>query len=277
MKTSAKYIKYSSSESRITGLKTGRIGLIEFLNEKELSMEIVKERYDLIKMKICAEDAFLFEKLHSFNFPFHIYNIQVRNVKEINAGDRNLVEEPGIKYEVIVDRHKGILRKFVKETIMEDSGLNYYSGLYSKLVPSEIRLNATIEYVLSFIYPNNENKIGWLMKIKNQYAGFCICSFEKKNMEGLLYGISKQFLRKGYSRNLIKVVKKFCHDNNIKTLSDNVVIQNIKSLKSMANEGVLPQKIYFNIFLFPLLSMKSQKEMGGNSAGGNNYSMDNLC
>lgn len=254
-KSSETYISYSPSESSITGLKTGRSGLIVRLDEKKLSREIISNKYDIVRMKVCAGDIFFFEKLRRIKYPFHLYNIQWRNIKKISKEDGRMAEEQGIKYEVISMGHKNILKKFVKETVLNDSGLNYYSRLFSKLVAPEKLLEAATEYAMSFVHPNNENKIGWMLKVKKRYAGFCICSYDDKNMEGLLYGINKKFQGKGYARLLIKIVKKFSYDNNLRTISTNVVIQNAKSLKSMANEGVLPRTAYFNVFLFPLLSI----------------------
>lgn len=259
MKSSEKYLSYSASESRITALKTGRSGLIERLDEKKLLHEIIRNKYDIVRMKVCAEDIFFFEKLRRIKYPFHLYNIQWRNIKEISEEDGKIADEPGIKYEVIAAGHKNILKKLAKETVLNDSGLNYYSSLFSKLIPPEKLLETATEYALSFVHPNNENKIGWMLKVKNSYAGFCICSYDDKNMEGLLYGIQKKFQGKSYARLLIRIVKKFCYDNNLRTFSNNVVIQNSKSLKSMANEGVLPRRAYFNIFLFPLLSINKEK------------------
>lgn len=259
MKSFEKFIQYSPSESKITGLRTGRSGLIDHLNEKKLSTEIIKGKYDLVRLKICADDVFLFEKLSSLPCPFHIYNIQLRNIKRINEEDGRLETEPEVRCEVITAKHKNILKPLVKETLLRDSGLNYYNSLLSELVPGEKLLEAATEYALSFIHPNRENKIGWMMKIRNEYAGFCICRYDNRNMEGLLYGVKEHFQGKNYSRNLIRIVKKFCYNNQISTLGNNVVVQNKKSLKNMANENVLPGKMYFNIFLLPLLSLNKER------------------
>ncbi len=256
IKSFQKYISLSESETRIAGLKTGRTDLIPLLDEKKLYSEIKKGKYDFVRVKILSEDVQLFQKLQLINIPFYIYNIQCRNVKFIGKEDGKLCISPEIQYEILSKKHKSFLKKLIAETIKNDSGLNYRIDLFLKFFPEKKIVESATEYAAAFFNSNDENKIGWVIKYKNKCIGFCICRYEKNNMEGLLYGISKQFQGRGFSRDLIKIVKKFCFENNIQTLSNNVVIHNQKSLKSMIREGVVPQKLYFNIFLFPLLSFK---------------------
>lgn len=252
------HIEHSAEESHITGLKTGRSGLIESLDEKELLKVIQREKYDFVRLKISASDHLLFRKLNRLPYPHQLYNIQSRVLIKIKKEDRFPVLKKGITYEVYDGSQEKIIASFVRDALRLDSGINFQSALFEKLVPAKKRTEAAIRYAQSFIFSEKGSKIIYLLKYNNEYIGFGMCSYDRKNFEGLLIGIKKKYYGNNFAQELLKIGKKFCADRGIPDFSNNIVIQNKKSLKSMVNEGAIPLDIYLNIFLFPLLSKRNK-------------------
>ena len=100
----------------------------------------------------------------------------------------------------------------------------------------------------------------WLVKLKGEYIGFVLGEISSDAFEGKLYGIMPEFRGENYSREIMGFLKNMCFEEGLTYFKNDVVFQNVASLKNIILESINPVLSYFHITINPLLSVSQEPE-----------------
>ena len=179
--------------------------------------------------------------------PYQMYSIIVRNSKKTSPDDAQF-DTAELDFELYEGQQTETFIDMVTQCVEHRTAVNYHDALWSKVIPETKELEAAGKYALGFNVRQNPNKWCWLIKKEGEYIGFVMCETEGDVFEGIFYGIiPKHRGSRRYAKLIMGFLKKMCAQNGWKYFENDVVFQNMASLKSIVKESVAPVGTYLNI------------------------------
>lgn len=247
---------YSEKESKAFGFKIAR-GEFTEIDEKCLLDEIAKNEYDVCKIRVPAALGNLFIKLEKLNIPFQFVDVFVKFQKNILTHEIPPFQHPELVFELYDGSQKNIFKQLVKETF-EQNISHYFQNPFLPVIPKTTLQEAHSEWAAEFNNKINPGKIGWLLKWKNEYAGFYICQFTEKESEPISVGIVEKFRNQGFYFDVFRHYSKYFKKDHNHLISGTVQIQHYPSQRAIAREFGPYKKAFIHLHLNSFLSASIQ-------------------
>ena len=243
---------HSELESRILGIKVARSGRLDNFDENALLTEIIEGEYDVCKIKLLSTITDLFVRLDSLNMPYVINSLIVRSEVEITKSDSQANFE--LQFELFDGVKADVLKNLVKEIVANNTATNYTNTDLGKIISYESELEASAEYALGFNHLEDAGKKNWLIKMNSEYIGFVLGEINDDTFEGKLYGIIPAYRGENYSCEIMRFLKNMCFEEGLKYFTNDVVFQNVSSLKNILAESLNPIQSYIHVNINSLFS-----------------------
>lgn len=243
----------SVNESNLSGLCIARANTLDRFSPPVLKDEIALSNYDICRLKVNSANDGLLEQLDSLGVPFHIHSILVRNSIEITGEAFEIPDN--IRFELYDGDNSEEIKSVIEGCLSNKTSTFYANKVFRHLVNEHIEMEMAKEYLSSFISKQNPTLLSWLIYADNEPAAFLAATVDEAGFEGVYYGVVPAFRGKyNLPAVIMRFIKNWCADNAVKTFSNDVPYQNLKSLVSIVRESVLPVSTYLHITLLPLLS-----------------------
>lgn len=234
-------LDYSEIESALLGFKIGRCN-VEDLNENILLKKIIEGKFDIVRLKVPAEDEEISNKLSNLNFPFYFSgSIRRYKTKISNKPSGDFINK-SLKFE----KYDGTQDKIFEELLTDTWGkypLGYYrTPILNKLISKSDELKCLYTfYKHQNLNQNNILNTMMFMKDRGQYVGYFALNIIDKNLESHIGGIKKEFQKDGYFLDMLRYIKNHCIDENL----ENFVF-------GARNENALVQSIFHKVGFVPI-------------------------
>jgi GNAT superfamily N-acetyltransferase len=247
-------ITTSISESTVTGLKIGR-GEIVDLSATDLLQIALDDKYDILKLKINAGQANVFDYLDKLGLPYNINSILFRNSFFFGKEKTDTVDfQSPYHFEELSPANVAQLDAIFESCVTVETGIVYPSWLQEALIDKHVLQQAASAYARSFA-TREEGKMGWLIKQGDQYIGYNLGRKTDSIFEGILIGVLPEYRNKGAASYVYQYfINRVFPEMGISQFFNDVQIQNAPSLRSTFKEKIVPSASWININLFPLLS-----------------------
>lgn len=251
-------IVFSENESNQLGLRTGRVRMEELNDLKSFRQEILKQEFDLVKLKINAQNPDVLNVLNNIGFPHFVNSILYRN-KIMYAGKTLQALPKGFSYELYSPAQHDLFKQMLEEIFDHTTGINYTHPFYRLFVSNATEKKMAVSYYLQFNSASSPDKRVWLLKKGRTYIGFVCGQFLPQGFEGIWYGVLPAYRSKGFSALLLDVIEIECRKQSVKAFYNDVQYQNIYSQMNVTKNGAVPIASYLNIFLLPCISIAQNK------------------
>jgi hypothetical protein len=256
--TSGKKLFFSDKESKALGLKVARSkGLLDPADMRGAVNSIFEEKYDLCRIQMDGSNPEIFKELNDTGFPYSLFAINYRNKIKVPPAQSLAL---GVAVVECTPDDSGLIRTMVAEILDSKGWIEYHSDWYSCMVSRDRHRELALDYFSSFHREGISGGHTWLLKYKNQNAGVFMGTATGDIFGGTFYGILPAFRSAGLAGQIYIAMLNICGDMGCHYFENDVSIFNIPSMKATVSSKVLPEKIFFNITLFPLLGILTEKE-----------------
>ena len=208
-------IDYSATESIILGLKIGRCNT-NFFDETELYNSILNDKYDLVRLKVCAEDEYAPMRLEKTGIPYFFSGSIRRYKTKILSKPEGSYNYPDLKWE----QYDGSQEKLLKDMLIDTWGdypIGYYRSPYlSQLISKEMEIESVFQFYKNANLPrNNPNNGIVFIKHGDNYVGFFATNIVNGNLESHIGGILKPYRKGGYFLDKLRYIKEMCVEKKL--------------------------------------------------------------
>lgn len=239
-------MNYSEVESKRFGMNVFRqIDLDPDYNA--IAKDILKNDVDLLILRIPADKQNQLFKLERKGFPYLVADSLVYYKTRLADIEVKNIKNNEIEYVIAEKSHESILCQLVQE-IFNGYTNHYFSNPY---IQKQSITEGYQEWANSNITNNNPNKITFLIKRDSQFIGFACCSFnhEKKECEGILYGVVDNESGKGIYSDLIRYTQKYFKSLGYLTMKVSTQLHNIAVQRVWTKEGFLISETLITIHI----------------------------
>jgi ribosomal protein S18 acetylase RimI-like enzyme len=214
---------------------------IETINQNEIYQYIYSNKVDLLILRTPVgnkPEQFLLQKVgyQVLHVDTLVYYFSALN-KTTNLTLRNRLD-----FVQISDQNVNILNEIVPE-IFSDYKNHYFSN--PRLDKTKI-LEGYIEWAKSYVSNKENDKISWVANLNGVCVGFATCTFndEKKECEGILYGVLPKYSGKGIYTDLIKFTQEYFKNKDFIIMWVSTQIQNFAVQKTWLNQSFILKKAF---------------------------------
>lgn len=208
-------ISISQIESDIIGLKVARFNCATF-DPKDLHNELVRNRFDLCRLKTPSENEYAVSVLQQMGLPF-FFSGSIRKYRT------RIADNPNIHYlhnNLVFEMYDGTQDLLLKDMLKKTWGtypIGYYRSPYlDTLIGKETELECVYQYYKK--YNNNieypMNKI-MFMKDGDKYIGVFTLNQTANVLECNLAGILPEYRSGGYFHDEMNFKKEYCIKHGI--------------------------------------------------------------
>ena len=234
-----KQVLYSDVDSQRFGINVFRATL-DSVDIENLKEQIKTDSIDLVILRLPSATKDQHSALHQLGFQIIHADTLVYYFCTLNNEITPLRNE--LSFEIISEENSEILNEIVP-LIFKD----YTSHYASNPMLDKAKTSAGyIEWAKSYVKTANPNRISWLVKNGNDIIGFATCSFnpEKKECEGVLYGVMPEASGKGIYTDIIRFTQSYFKDLGYKTMWVSTQIQNYSVQKAWIKENFQLKKAF---------------------------------
>lgn len=254
-----KTLRLSGDESDVSGLRIARADRIEEFSVEQLRNEIVSEQYDVCKLKFSLENPDVFSQLDQLGFYYTTYSLISQTRLVLNEQHRNPSFPEEIKFELFDGSQAGEVEMLTREGLQSNTAVYYQSDLAS-LVFNQVNFDtAILRYYLSFNNLSNPDKILYLIKYDNNYAGYYCLDFSEDIVDTVLVLVHPDYRSKGLTRCVIEHGATVCLKFGKTLVCSDSSIQNLRSMNGQLSGGFKLYKSFINVSLYPMLNAEAQQ------------------
>lgn len=248
-------IQLSANESEVLGVKIARGMLQENWQVEDLLISIIALKADFVRVKIPSTDEAVFDKLNALGFNYSIYSILVRNSVDLELPDSALDELPTeYTFELFDSSKSDEMSTLVRESWGARTATNYDDTLFNHWVPHNLEKEGSVAYALEFDHTRNPKRRNWFVRHRGKTIGFVCGDIEQEHFEGIMYSVLPEFRGNNTARHIMTFLKQWCKGQGIRYFRNDVVFQNLPSLKSIVTQSIHPVDTYLNVTISSLLS-----------------------
>lgn len=247
-------ITFSEKESGVLGVRIARGVLSPNWQPDTLLNETFDGRYDFLRLKLPSDDEQVFEKLEKLGMHYSLHSILVRNSVTITQGHAVPYRPLRVTFELYDGSNEAELRQLVKNSWGNRTAVNYHNPNFRNWVSYEQEMEGSAAYGTEFNYKVNPDMPNWIVSLQGKPIGFVLGKVSQEGFEGIMYSIVPDFRGHNYAEDIMLFLKKWCFEQGIHRFYNDVVFQNMASLKSIVTESIVPVETYLNLTLSPLLS-----------------------
>lgn len=247
-------ITFSAKESEVLGVRIARGVLGRKWQPTQLKQDALAGRYDFLRLKLPSNDEQVFAKLDALGMPYCLHSILVRNSVDITAAHAHPYRDLRVTFELFDGSNEAAMKQLVKDSWGERTAVNYHNPNFRHWVSYGQEMDGSAAYACEFNYTHNPTMPNWMVKLQGKPIGFVLGKVSEEGFEGIMYSIVPEFRGHNYAEDIMLFLKKWCFEQGIARFYNDVVFQNMPSLKSIVTESIVPVETYLNVTISSLLS-----------------------
>jgi|GEM_PF-1393795 len=251
-------LSFSEIESTELRLRVARCN-DEQINPEDLQKLILKGKYDLVRLKLPAEEEMASANLSQLGFPFFYSGSIRRYSTPITYKPSKGYLNPTLEFVGYDGSQKVMLHSLLADT-WGDYPIGYYrTPILQHLVSKEVELECVLQY-----YDRHNGKTNWpdssimLMLDKGETVGFFALNKINGNLESHIGGILRSHQKRGYFFDMLTFIRNYCVDNGLPKFlfgarNENAQVQRIferVGFSSIGNDNVF--------HILPMITWSSQ-------------------
>ena len=245
-------MKISQLESAFFNYKVGRQELYaDDYTQSQLEVSILEGQFDICRIKLYGGKKDLLDSLNKLGFPYEIYTINYYNFLKIADKPKLIRDGMFTIREVHRSKEDAEFIEILEEVLDQNEWMEYDSTLSNSLMPVIQRKKLAKAYYSSFCSTERPNTYTGILNKEGKGIGIFMGEFKDNSFHGALFGLKKAYRAKGYAKYFYDFMCEICLDKGIEYFADEVNIFNIPSQQSALSQNLVPQKVYFNISIFP--------------------------
>lgn len=248
-------ITFSEKESNVLGVRVARGVLNHNWQPTDLLADTLQGGYDFLRLKIPSTDEQVFEKLDKLGMHYSLHSILVRNSVAINQGHAALYRPLRVTFELYNGSNETELKQLVKDSWGNRTAVNYHNAHFRHWVSYEQEMEGSAAYATEFNYRIDSNMPNWIISLQGKPIGFVLGKVSEEGFEGVMYSIIPAFRGHNYAEDIMLFLKKWCFEQGIPCFYNDVVFQNMASLKSIVTESIVPVETYLNVTVSAMLNV----------------------
>lgn len=230
-------IKYSEQESDLLGLKIGRVEL-NHLDDTAFFKEIIKEEYDLIRLKVDSKHFNINHQIEKLGIPAYYcgsilkYEMYFFNLPSPSFYIKNA------EFSFYTSDQKQILYDLICDSFRADP-LGYYKNpLISQFLTKEEEVHSMASFYVNQV-EQEKNKM-FFLKLDGNFAGFIsIFEVEKGVVDTPISGVAQAYRGNHVFDDLRSYRHLYCLENNIPLGLAGARSENFYSQKTFVNDGMI--------------------------------------
>jgi len=247
-------ITFSAKESEVLGVRIARAVLNEYWQPQQLLQASLAGGYDFLRLKLPSNDEQVFAKLDALGMHYCLHSILVRNSVAITEAHGKLLKDLRVTFELFDGSNELAMKELVKDSWGARTAVNYHNPNFRHWVSYEQEMEGSAAYACEFNYSVNASMPNWIVKLEGKSIGFVLGKVSNEGFEGIMYSILPEYRGHNYAEDIMMFLKKWCFEQGIATFFNDVVFQNMPSLKSIVTESIVPIETYLNVTISSLLS-----------------------
>lgn len=247
-------IVLSAKESEVVGVRIGRGMLSKDWQPNALLEQMLAMDIDFARVKIPSTDEQVFEKLDQLQMPYTIHSILVRNSIDLSQEELQEQLSSDLRFELFDGSEPERMKDLVRRSWGERTAVNYHNRLFREWVSYDTEKEGSAAYSLEFDHTKDPNKLNWLIWKGGDLVGFVLGDVEHDHFEGVMYSVLPEYRGLNIARNIMIFLKGYCKERGLKYFKNDVVFQNIPSLKSIVTKAIDPVDTYLNVTIAGLLN-----------------------
>ncbi len=248
-------ITFSEKESSVLGVRIARGVLTKDWQPAALLDVAMQGEYDFLRLKLPSNDEQAFEKLDKLGVHYSLHSILVRNRVSITESHSVTYRPLRVTFELYDGNNEGAMRQLVKDSWGNRTAVNYHNPNFRHWVSYEHEMEGSAAYATEFNYKVNPHMPNWIVSLQGKPIGFVLGKVSEEGFEGIMYSIIPKHRGKNYAEDIMLFLKKWCFEQGISTFYNDVVFQNMASLKSIVVESIVPVETYLNLTISTLLNV----------------------
>ena len=250
----------SENESAITGLKVCRNAeILEEFNVRDVLDICRNKAADLVRIKVNVQDNKLFQELERCGMPMEIFTINTQFAHRVDEHADYLEKVAGnLSIQKVTADNQELFEDTVQQIMSTKSWHPYEGSLLDILIDRATARRLELDFFANF--GKGGNKHAWLIYADNNCVGAFMGSEEENRFHGTLYGILETYRSHGYSKAIYQFMFDECQKGGWKEFVNEIHFQNQNSLNSALHSSMRPIRTFFNISIFPLLSLSNYSE-----------------
>jgi predicted acetyltransferase len=247
-------ITFSAKESEVLGVRIARGVLNQSWHPSQLQQAALAGEYDFLRLKLPSNDEQVFAKLDALGMHYCLHSILVRNSVKITEAHNKLHRDLRVTFELFDGSNELAMKQLVKNSWGARTAVNYHNPNFRHWVSYEQEMEGSAAYACEFNYSVNASMPNWMVKLDGKPIGFVLGKASNEGFEGIMYSILPEYRGYNYAEDIMIFLKKWCFEQGITTFFNDVVFQNMPSLKSIVTESIVPIETYLNVTISSLLS-----------------------
>lgn len=250
----------SEFETKWLGLKFGRYNT-ECIDADLLKAAVLENSYDVVRVRTVSTDDVACLKLSRAGFPFY-FSGGVRRYK-VDCFEVPLppFTDTDVSFELFTGQNRAEMERIITESMI-DSPIGYYrSPGLSDRITKEMEAKCLYEYYAHYnnnsIFPGNYL---WFMRLANENVGFIALNIyrEKDMVDSSLAGFPKKFQGQGLFPNILRHIRGFCREQNIRYFCCGARLENLYSQWAFEKDFMKGVGIDYVFHVVPMLSCKTE-------------------
>lgn len=249
---------YSELESKLSNYSVSRkiISTADW-SASELKEEIIRGKYDICRVKVLADDIYIFNKLADLGYTYDLYTLNAFLTLEI----KEAICKNDDFYFMELDNAAADIeyKNMLIQTISNKTWVEYENSKYKYLINHKIRFDLAINHYLS-ISKNDDSFYTAFLCHKGKKIGFVTGEKRGKVFFGNMVGILPEYRSLGYMNYMYENLNQMCWANGIELFDVEINMFNMSSFKAAIRNKLIPSKVFLNLNLYPFLHINSSYE-----------------
>lgn len=247
-------IVYSEAESLLFKVKFGRYeGALphsDFFRE-----QILRDKYDFVRIKIVNPDEHLFETLHKIRIPYHLLDIHRLYDLDLANYEVPISELPEMKF-IEVNASKSAEMKNMIVNTYSGSPMGYFRyEMIERYFPIQAQVQNFADYIsYNFVELSNPGKRGWLVQLNNTLIGCIATEFKNQHSYTPYIGLLPEYRKKHLFTHIAHFVQRSLKVAGCRYATGSARLHNLASQVNFERVGQKFTSHDYVFMLAPLLS-----------------------
>ena len=251
-------VQFSEVETHLFGIKVGRANLTQF-EPKGLLEDLLREKYDVVRLHHSSADRLLEVKLRAMKIPFSLCGIVPKFWICHKAFEFKPMTNAKIEFIPYAIKDRSDLEQMIEICFYEQVTGFFEIPVFSAKVPKVLQHKAFSRFLLDQLDRNPAEYLAWTVYLEGQPAGFLINTFGDRVTETILAGVLPKFSNQKIFRDIARFSQNFGKQNG-RSGYTGARIQNVLSQNLFADEGMTVRGSNLVYYLIPLFGLQFESD-----------------
>lgn len=247
-------MQYASLESCRFGMNVYR-GVLNDIDPIKILSDILESHIDIAIIHIPAESQKSLASLVDIRVPYLIADMLVYYHINLKTYKPKEFKNKDIRFVEYLPEHFSEMDHLIAQIFRNYK--NHYTA--NPLIQSDL-VEIYQDWAHTYVTDPEQKRIGWLVKLKNQFVGFATCAYETNEAEIILNGIIPSVAGRGIYADLIRYILYFFKNMGFSDLKISTQAKNYAVQKVWSREGFVMQQSFFTIHLNSMMNLSKVKK-----------------